>query len=213
LPTKVTASALKFFVQQKQLFFTNQQHPGTAQIHGQITLQASHQPKDVFMKSIRTTLIATALMAGLTGLALAQNTTAPADNTRVGRMEKMREHKSEHKGERHTKDLGELKSKLNLQAAQEPAWNTFTQPMQHPARMARPERASLEKMTTPERLDMMQAMKTQRDAHMQQRADATKAFYATLNAEQKQVFDKETARWMKGSGMHAMKHQGGHGHH
>jgi hypothetical protein len=165
------------------------------------------------MKSIRTTLIATALMAGLTGLALAQNTTAPADNTRVGRMEKMREHKSEHKGARHTKDLGELKSKLNLQAAQEPAWNTFTQSMQHPARMARPERASLEKMTTPERLDMMQAMKTQRDAHMQQRADATKAFYATLNAEQKQVFDKETARWMKGSGMHATKHQGGHGRH
>jgi hypothetical protein len=85
--------------------------------------------------------------------------------------------------------------------------------MQHPTRMVRPERASLEKMTTPERLDMMQAMKTQRDAHMQQRTEATKVFYATLNAEQKQVFDKETARWMKGSGMHAMKHPGGHGKH
>jgi hypothetical protein len=45
-------------------------------------------------------------------------------------------------------------------------------------------------MTTPERLDRMQAMKAQRDAHMQQRAEATKAFYATLNAEQKLVFDK-----------------------
>jgi Spy/CpxP family protein refolding chaperone len=161
------------------------------------------------MKSIRTTLIATALMAGLTGLALAQNTTAPADNARAGRMEKMREHK----GERHTQHLAELKSKLNLQAAQEPAWNTFAQSMQHPARMARPERASLEKMTTPERLDMMQAMKAQRDAHMQQRADATKAFYATLSPDQKQVFDQETARMMKGSGMHATKHQGGHGKH
>ena len=161
------------------------------------------------MKSIRTTLIATALMAGLTGLALAQNTTAPADNARAGRMEKMREHKAE----RHTQHLAELKSKLNLQAAQEPAWNTFTQSMQHPARMARPERASLEKMTTPERLDMMQAMKAQRDAHMQQRADATKAFYAILSPDQKQVFDQETARMMKGSGMHATKHQGGHGKH
>ena len=161
------------------------------------------------MKSIRTTLIATALMAGLTGLALAQNTTAPADNARSGRMEKMREHKAE----RHTQRLAELKSKLNLQAAQEPAWNTFTQPMQHPARMARPERASLEKMTTPERLDMMQAMKAQRDAHMQQRAEATKTFYAALNAEQKQVFDKETAQMMKGSGMHATKHEGSHGKH
>jgi hypothetical protein len=165
------------------------------------------------MKSIRTTLIATALIAGLTGLALAQNTTAPTDSTRAGRMEKMREHKSEHKAERHTQRLAELKSKLNLQAAQEPAWNTFTQSMQHPARMVRPERASLEKMTTPERLDMMQAMKTQRDAHMQQRAEATKSFYATLNAEQKHVFDKETVRLMKGSVMHAMKQQGSHGHH
>lgn len=165
------------------------------------------------MKSIRTTLIATALMTGLTGLALAQNTTPAADNAHVGRMEKMREHKKEHQGERHTQHLAELKGKLNLQAAQEPAWNTFTQSMQHPARVARPERASLEKMTTPERLDMMQAMKAQRDAHMQQRAEATKAFYAGLSTEQKQVFDKETARMMAGSGMHAMKHQGGHGRH
>lgn len=165
------------------------------------------------MKSIRTTLIATALMTGLTSLALAQNTTPAADNAHVGCMEKMREHKREHQGERHTQHLAELKGKLNLQAAQEPAWNTFTQSMQHPARVARPERASLEKMTTPERLDMMQAMKTQRDAHMQQRAEATKAFYAGLSTEQKQVFDKETARMMAGSGMHAMKHQGGHGRH
>jgi hypothetical protein len=165
------------------------------------------------MKSIRTTLIATALMAGLTGLALAQNTTAPADNARAGRMEKMREHKGEHKGERHTQRLAELKSKLNLQAAQEPAWSTFTQSMEHPARSARPERANMEKMTTPERLDMMQAKKAMRDARMQQRAEATKAFYATLSADQKQVFDQETARMMKGSGMHATKHQGGHGKH
>jgi hypothetical protein len=161
------------------------------------------------MKSIRTTLIATALMAGLTGLALAQNTSAPTDGHRVGRMEKVREHKAE----RHAQHLTELKAKLNLQAAQEPAWNTFTQSMQHPARMARPERATFEQMTTPERLDQMQAMKAQRDAHMQQRAEATKVFYAMLNTDQKQVFDQETARMMKGSGMHAMKHQGGHGHH
>jgi hypothetical protein len=154
-------------------------------------------------------LIATALMAGLTGLALAQNTSAPTDGPRVGRIEKMREHKAE----RHTQQLTELKSKLNLQAAQEPAWNTFTQSMQHPARMVRPERATFEQMTTPERLDQMQAMKAQRDAHMQQHTEATNAFYATLNTDQKQVFDKETARMMKGSGMYAMKHQGGHGHH
>jgi len=165
------------------------------------------------MKSIRTTLIATALMAGLTGLALAQNTTAPADNARVGRVEKMREHKSAHKAERHTQHLTELKAKLNLQAVQEPAWRSFAQSMQHPARVARPERASFEKMTTPERLDQIQAMKAQRDAHMQQRADAVKTFYASLSTEQRQVFDQETARMMKGFGMHAARHEGGHGRH
>jgi periplasmic protein CpxP/Spy len=196
---------------QKHLIFTNQHLAGTAQIHGRITLQASHQRKDVFMKSIRTTLIATALMAGLTGLALAQNTTEPNDNPRVGRMEKMREYKAERHTERHMQRLVELKSKLSLQAAQEPAWMTFTQSMQHPGPMARPERASFEKLTTPERLDMMQTMKAARDTNMQQRSEATKAFYASLSAEQKQVFDQETARMMKGYGTHAMKHQGGHG--
>jgi hypothetical protein len=85
--------------------------------------------------------------------------------------------------------------------------------MQHSAHMARPERANFEKMTTPERLDQMQAMKKQRDDQMQQRAEATKAFYATLSTDQKQVFDQETFKMMKGSGMHTMKHQGGHGHH
>ena len=68
-------------------------------------------------------------------------------------------------------------------------------------------------MTTPERLDQMQAMKAMRDARMQQRAEATKVFYAILSADQKQVFDQETGRMMKGSGMHAMKHQSGHSQH
>lgn len=161
------------------------------------------------MKSIRTTLIATALMASLTGLALAQNSPAPADNAHLGRMEKMRAHKAE----RHTQHLAELKTKLKLQASQEAAWNNFTQSMQHPTHMPKTERASFEKMTTPERLDHMQAMKAQRDARMQQRAEATKSFYAILSADQKQLFDRETARMMNGSGMRATKHQGGHGHH
>lgn len=53
-------------------------------------------------------------------------------------------------------------------------------------------------------------MKAERDSRMQQRAEATKALYASMSAEQKQVFDQETARMMKGHGVHAMRH---HGHH
>jgi hypothetical protein len=160
------------------------------------------------MKSIRTPLIATAWLVGLTGLALAQNTTAPTENPRAGRMEKMREHKAE----RHTQHLTELKAKLSLQTSQETAWNTFSQSMQHTAPMPLPPRVTFEKMTTPERLDQMQAMKAERDAHMQQHAEATRVFYASLSTTQKQVFDKATAQMMRGSDLHVMQHLGGHGH-
>lgn len=159
------------------------------------------------MKSIRSTLIASALIAGLASAALAQNT--PTDSPHAGRVEKMHAQKTE----RHNQHLTALKTKLNLQATQEASWTQFTQSMQHPEHMARPDRSTFEKMTTPERLDQMQAMKAGHDAQMQKRAEATKVFYASLSAEQKQVFDKETSHAMKDD-MHAMKHGGGEsGHH
>lgn len=161
------------------------------------------------MKSIRTTLIAASLLAGLSGLAFSQTTTqAPATSPRAEHMDKMHAKM----GERHAKHLAELKGKLNLQASQEGVWTSFTQSMHQPEHAARPDFASMEKMTTPERLDRMQAIKTERDAQMQKRIDGTKTFYAALNAEQKQVFDKESARAMghvKG-GMHPMKQGDGH---
>lgn len=166
------------------------------------------------MKSIRTTLIVASLLAGLSGLALAQ--TAPEAKTsghRADRMEKMHAKM----GERHAKHLAELKGKLKLEAGQESAWTAFEQAMQPPAPpMAHPDRAAMEKMTTPERIDQMQAHKGQRDAQMQKHATATKTFYAALNTTQKKTFDAETARSMKNmdGGMHGGKeHRGHHGQH
>ena len=166
------------------------------------------------MKSIRTTLIATALMAGLSGLALAQNTTAPTENTRAGRMEKMHAKM----GERHAQHLADLKGKLKLEASQDAAWLAFEQSMQMGSHAgAHPDRAALAKMTTPERLDQMEAHKAQRDAQMKKHADATKTFYAALNSNQKKVFDTETARAMSSMGgkMKGGMSRGheGHGHH
>jgi hypothetical protein len=169
-----------------------------------------------FMKSIRTTLIAASLIAGLSGLALAQ--TAPegkSSGPHAERMDKMRAQM----GERHAKHLAELKGKLKLEAGQAPAWAAFEQSMQPPAQpMAHPDRAAMEKMTTPERIDQMQAHKAQRDSQMQKHAEATKTFYAALNAEQKKVFDAETAKTMRkgmGDGMKGQMHRGEshHGHH
>ena len=162
------------------------------------------------MKITHRLLITAGLLSTLAGTTLAQP--APmADGQSPARMEKMRERMAE----RHNKHLNELKGKLQLQASQDAAWTAFAQAMQPPAKpLQRPDRATLEKLTTPERIDQMMALKAQRDEHMRQRAEATKAFYAALNAEQKKTFDAETARFMNkgmGQGMpggpgHSMHH-------
>lgn len=105
-----------------------------------------------------------------------------------------------------------LKARLNITPAQEPAWNAFTASMQPPAvRPQRPSREEFAKLTTPQRIDRMQAMKTERDARMAQRANATKTFYAALSPEQQKVFDETTLRGHGGKrGGH---HHGPHGGH
>lgn len=163
------------------------------------------------MKSIHLSLIAATLAASLSGLAMAQ--TAPEAKTDAPRTERM--HKMHAKmGERHAKHLADLKGKLKLEASQESAWTAFEQSMQAPAKpLAHPNRAAMDKLTTPERIDQMQAHKAQRDAEMQKHAEATKTFYAALNTGQKKVFDAETARAMHTMG-HGTRHgEGHHGHH
>ena len=56
------------------------------------------------------------------------------------------------------------------------------------------------KMSTPERLDAMQAQRerhrAEREAAMKTRNQAVKTFYATLEPDQKKVFDALSMRWM-----------------
>ena len=102
--------------------------------------------------------------------------------------------------------LAELKQKLRLDASQEGAWNTFTATQQRPARpagQARMDRAEFAKLTTPQRLEHMQARQAERSARFAQRIEATRSFYATLSPEQQKTFDAET--------VHA-GYRGGHGH-
>ena len=95
-----------------------------------------------------------------------------------------------------------LKAKLNLNAGQETAWATYVAAMQPPADMgARMSPENRKKMhdewaalTTPQRIDKMNEMKTRRDAEMAKRGDATKSFYTALSPEQQKVFDATTMR-------------------
>ena len=110
----------------------------------------------------------------------------------------------------------ELKAKLKLTPAQEGAWTAFTAGMQPPARglrMTPEQRAEMNKLTAPERIDKMSALRSQRltdmNASMNKRGDAVKTFYAELNADQKKVFDNQHMGHMGGRG--GMGHGGGHG--
>ena len=107
-----------------------------------------------------------------------------------------------------------LKTKLQITSDQEGAWTSFTTAMQPTARMQhqRPDKAEMAKLTTPERIDKMRALRTQymaeRTAAMDKRAEATKALYAALNADQKKTFDAMHSRMDRRHGEHHGKHRG-----
>jgi Spy/CpxP family protein refolding chaperone len=116
------------------------------------------------------------------------------------------------------KHQADLKAKLKLTPAQEGAWTNFTASMQPPAHGARPDRAAMkaefDKLTTPERIDKMRALRAQRmtemSAAMDKRGEATKTFYAALTPEQQKVFDSQRmGRGGKGQGGHHGQHHKG----
>lgn len=99
----------------------------------------------------------------------------------------------------HAKHLAELKGKLKLTPEQESAWTTFSAAIQPSGDGMKPaDMAEIDKLSTPERIDKMHALRKEHmaamDKAMDQREQATKTFYAVLTAEQKKVFDAEHAR-------------------
>jgi Spy/CpxP family protein refolding chaperone len=106
--------------------------------------------------------------------------------------------------ERMARHQAELKAKLKIAPEQEAAWTSFTAALAPPAHLAqRPDRAEMEKLSTPERIDRMRALRATHQAEMDKRADATKAFYAALTPEQKKVFDAEHLRHERQAGWRA----------
>ncbi len=174
--------------------------------------------KTVFKSLIVTSLLAT---AGFAAYAQGHGGMMGHESGRMGRMDPAKMEQMV------AKRAADLKAKLKITPAQEGAWTTFTASMKPSAAMAanHPDRAEMDKLTTPERIDKMQALHTQRMADMNtemgKRNDATKTFYATLTAEQKKVFDAEHAKMgdRHGEGKHGDKggmqdhkgHQGGKG--
>ena len=162
------------------------------------------------MNTLTQRLLATSaavLLAGASVTAMARGP-GDCDERHSGpHAEKMQQHMAD----RLAKREADLKAALKLTAEQETAWTQFTSAVKPPAMDSknRPSREELAKLTTPQRMDKMQALKAERDAHMAQRIAATKAFYAALTPEQQKVFDEQTRQM----GGHGDRGHGGHGKH
>jgi len=140
-------------------------------------------------------LLLAGLVATFAAGAMAQTPPTPPAGAPGPRHERMQRHDPAKMKEFIAKRQAALKQKLAISPAQEGAWTAWTGAMQPPAtRPARPSREDIAKLSTPERIDKMREMRAQRQARMDQRADATKTFYAALNADQKKTFDAETLR-------------------
>lgn len=140
-------------------------------------------------------LACTALVAALAGIA-APSFAQPAPagpGPMAEQAQRPRAMTPEQRQQYMLKRVEAFKQKLQLTPAQEPAWNSFMQSMK-PNPQARLDMQGMDKLTTPERIDRMRAMRAQRDAEMDRRGDAVKGFYAQLTPEQQKTFDAEGTR-------------------
>jgi protein CpxP len=91
--------------------------------------------------------------------------------------------------ERVAKRQDALHEKLNLSAAQETAWTTFTATNKPGARWERPDRAAMKAMSAPQRMEKRIAMSKERIVRQETRLADLTTFYSVLTAEQKKTFD------------------------
>lgn len=150
------------------------------------------------------------LIAAATALALLAGAPAMAQMQHKGdgaRHEQMAKQMAERQNQ--------LKAALKLTPAQEAAWTQYINAHQPPARATPSDRDAWAKLTTPQRLDQMEARKTEHDAHHAKVVEATRALYAALSAEQQKVFDTQAPMAGMGMGGKPRGDRGGmrgHGH-
>ena len=99
--------------------------------------------------------------------------------------------------------LADLKTQLQITTSQEGSWATFSAAVRPLAQRStdQPNRAELDKLTTPQRIDALRAHHAQhaaeRQANREKRENAVKAFYAELTASQKITFDAAHSKLMR----------------
>ena len=157
-----------------------------------------------FQRTLTATVAATALLGSLAFSANAQQQPAPQTPTATAApAPHAHGHRAEKKdfAKAHAERAERLKTLLQLQPNQQAAFDQYVKATTpEPRNKAdKEQRADLRKLTTPERLDLAQKLRKERTAKAEQREQATRSFYSSLNASQKKVFDEVSAR---GHGKH-----------
>lgn len=171
----------------------------------------------IFQRTLTATAAAATVFAALAMPVWAQSPAAPAAVPTTAVEAAPRTGPAHGPGQRphdraaHEKRMAEKAQKfqaaLQLTEAQQAGWNSYREAMK-PVRPTKPlDREGFAKLTTPQRIDLMQQKRAERNAQAERRAEATKAFYATLTPAQQKTFDAETLR----HGPHGKRH--GHGPH
>lgn len=151
----------------------------------------AHNPHRALAHRFAPALLAALMLAGA-GISTAVHA---ADGKAQGeRQERMVKHMAERQAA--------LKTALKIKPNQEAAWLQFTTAMQPGKPAARPDREEMARLSTPERIDRMQAMRNERHAEMDKRATAVKSLYAALDTDQRKVLDSQRLMGAGGPGDH-----------
>jgi hypothetical protein len=168
----------------------------------------------IFQRTLTATAAAATVFAALALPVWAQGpatpvaaaTTSTAAEPAPAKAQAHHQHRGhESHGKRMAEKAAKLQAALQLTDAQQAGWTTFREALKPMPRKPF-DRESFAKLTTPERIDQMRKMRSERNAQAERRAEATKAFYATLTPAQQKTFDAQTLH----HGMHSGTHHGKH---
>jgi len=135
---------------------------------------------------------------------------APAPGPALQGQHPMMQHHLERQQQRAAQRQERLKQILQITPAQEGAWSIWIASRQAGKSFPRGQRAEFARLTTPERIDRIRALRAARMAEADRRGEATKAFYAALTPAQQKAFDAlQPERGFKRGGGHYRGHQRG----
>ena len=137
-----------------------------------------------FSGLLATTAMAQASPAAAPAAQVQTQTQAPAPHERFAQHQAERHARHQEKHQQHWE---RQKNLLQLQPQQQAQWEAYVAAMQPPPRVAPAKHPK--DMNTLERLDWKAQMRTSHQKNAERRDQATRSFYASLNAQQQKAFD------------------------